>query len=57
MILFIVNKVGILVKTAGIMCGSRKFCQSGSNSDNVYFFLTDDEGGERIQITLKADHH
>ena len=32
------------------MCG--KFCESGSNSDNVFFFVR----GERIQIALAKRH-
>ena len=36
------------------MRGSRKFCQRGSNSDNVYFFLMREE---RIKIALKEGHH
>ena len=52
------------------MRGSRKFCQMGSNSDNVlrvfvfcffvclfFFCLFFCERGERIQIALKAGHH
>ena len=33
------------------MCGSRKNCQRGSDSDNVFF----DEGRENLK-TLKAGH-
>ena len=36
------------------MHGSRKFCQRGSNSDNVFFQLM---RGEPIRIPLKAGHH
>ena len=38
------------------MCGSRKFCQRGYNSDNIFFYLM---MGKMIQIhvPLKADHH
>ena len=36
-----------------VMRGPRKFCQRGSNSDNVFFFVTE----ERIQKALKTDHH
>ena len=36
------------------MRGSRKFCQKGSNSDNVFFFLM---RGERIQIGIKEGNH
>ena len=35
------------------MRGSRKFCQRGSNSDNIF----SDNEGERIQIPLKVGHH
>ena len=36
------------------MCGSRMFCQMGSNSENVVIvvFVT----GERVQKVLKASH-
>ena len=39
--------------------GSRKFCQRGSNPDNVFFFFFFFflVRGKRIQIALKAGHH
>ena len=36
------------------MCGSRKFCQRGSNFDNVFFLA--DEGREDPSATI-AGHH
>ena len=41
------------------MRGSRKFCQKGSDSDNVFFssFFSFFMRGERIQIALKAGHY
>ena len=36
------------------MRGSRKFCQRGSNSDTIIFWLM---RWDRIQIPLKASHH
>ena len=37
------------------MRGSRKFCQRGSNSDNLLIFFSDNEG-ERIQVPLIVGH-
>ena len=34
------------------MCGSRKFCQRGSNSDVFFFFLLVDEGKEDPNTTV-----
>ena len=34
------------------MRGSRMFCQTGSNFDNVFLFVEKLIRGERIQITL-----
>ena len=40
------------------MCGSRKFCQRGSNFDNFFFFFFFKlMRGEMIQIPLKVGHH
>ena len=39
------------------MCGSRKFCQRGSNFDNVFFFFFSLMRGDRTQIPLYAVHH
>ena len=38
------------------MRGSRKFCQTGSNFDNVFFVVDDDKGREDPKTT-KAGHH
>ena len=40
---------------SSVMRGSRKLCQRGSNSDNVFFFFL--MRGKRIQISLQAGHH
>ena len=37
------------------MRGSRKFCQRGSNFDNVFF--VDDDKGREDPKTTKAGHH
>ena len=37
-----------------IMHGSRKFCQSGSKFDNVFFFFLVDEGIEDPNITING---
>ena len=46
-----------------VMHGFRKFCQRGSNSDNVFFsvlsfsFLLVDEGRTEDLYNIKAGHH
>ena len=34
--------------------GSRKFCQRGSNTDNVFFLV---DGMERVEMPLKMGHN
>ena len=36
------------------MCGSRKLCQRGSNSENVFFCVDE---GRLDQYSIKAGHH
>ena len=61
---YIVRKLVILVPTGSFEIplhlsdkpGSRKFCQRGSNFENVFFFLSL-MGGGMIQIPLLSGHH
>ena len=44
------------------MCGSRKFCQMGSNSDKVFFFFFGGGGGLvdeeiEVQAATKTGHY
>ena len=48
----IIDKISWLGRWWSSIRGSRKFCQRGSNSANVFFFE-----GERIQVSLKAGQH
>ena len=36
------------------MCGSRKFCQRGSNSDNIFFLNSTEISAHQCQIALKG---
>ena len=47
----------VFTSSSGKTCGSRKFCQRESNSDNVFVLFCVLMRGERIQKVLKARHH
>ena len=59
-ILTFMSRINFVLSKMTIMRGSRKFCQRGSNSDNVFFFFFFfffEAGREDPKLALQAGHH